>query len=199
VPVKFEVSVMQVGSSLRITIPQELAKHLNIDKGDAVELWAENHRIMIEKKGLVFSAIWAFAEDILKLRKSYFKNVKAHASQPLGIPLHRFKGTIRLEGDSILLKGIESESNEAFTFLFSIEDVKDVNLGWDNTLRRWKDTRAWIRPVRMKLKDESKEKTLYVYSKKEEGTVYGAENKNLYKLLRRGQTMKESIAKDNST
>jgi hypothetical protein len=40
---------------------------------------------------------------------------------------------------------------------------------------------------------------LYVYSKKEEGTVYGAENKNLYKLLRRGQTMKESIAKDNST
>jgi bifunctional DNA-binding transcriptional regulator/antitoxin component of YhaV-PrlF toxin-antitoxin module len=187
VPVKFEVSVMQVGSSLRITIPQELAKHLNIDKGDAVELWAEDHGIMIEKKALVFGAIWAFAEDILELRKSYIKNVKAHTSQPLGIPLHRFKGTIRLEGDSILLSGIDSESNEAFSLLCSIEDVKDVNLGWDNTLRRWKDSRAWIRPLRIKFEDELKEKTLYIYSKKEEGIVYGAENKSLYKLLRRGK------------
>ena len=176
---------MKVGNSLRITIPQELAKHLNIDKADALELWAENQNLIIEKKVRVFSAIWAFSEDIIELRKSFIKNVKAHASQPLGIPLHRFKGTIKFERDNIKLTGIDNKSNETFTLLFSNEEVEDVNLGWDNTLRRWKDSRAWIRPLRIKFKEESEEQNLYIYSKREEGIIYGSENKNLYKLLKR--------------
>lgn len=49
-PVKFEVSVMQVGKSLRITIPKEIRKHLNLVKGDSVELWVNNHSIIMEKK-----------------------------------------------------------------------------------------------------------------------------------------------------
>jgi len=49
-PVKFEVSVMQVGKSLRITIPKEIGKHLNLTKGDAIELWVDNHTILMEKK-----------------------------------------------------------------------------------------------------------------------------------------------------
>jgi len=49
-PVKFEVSVMQVGGSLRITIPKEIGKHLNLVKGDLVELWVDNHSIIMEKK-----------------------------------------------------------------------------------------------------------------------------------------------------
>ena len=49
-PVKFEVSVMQVGASLRITIPKEIGKHLNLEKGNLVELWVDNHSIIMEKK-----------------------------------------------------------------------------------------------------------------------------------------------------
>lgn len=48
-PVKFELSIMQVGNSLRITIPKEVARHLNIKKGDTVELWVDNSRIIVEK------------------------------------------------------------------------------------------------------------------------------------------------------
>jgi len=187
-PVKFEVSVMQVGSSLRITIPQELAKHLNIDKGDMVELWADNHSIIIEKNTLVFDAIWAFAEDIPELRKNFFKNVKAHTSQPLGIPLHRYEGVIRLEADSILFNGTDKKSNEISNFLFSKEEVGEASLEWDDTMRRWKDTRALIRPLRLKFKAGLEEKTLYVYSKREGNLIYGSENKNLYKLLKRDKT-----------
>ena len=47
---KFELSVMQVGNSLRITIPVEVAKHLDIQKGDVVELWVDNQHIIVEKK-----------------------------------------------------------------------------------------------------------------------------------------------------
>jgi len=49
-PVKFELSVMQVGNSLRVTIPKEVAAHLNIKKGDTVELWVDNQHVIVEKK-----------------------------------------------------------------------------------------------------------------------------------------------------
>ena len=50
VPVKFELSVMQVGNSLRITIPVEVARHLELEKGNVVELWVDNQHIIVEKK-----------------------------------------------------------------------------------------------------------------------------------------------------
>jgi len=51
VPVKFEISVVQVGKSLKITIPVEVARHLSIEKGDTVELWVDNNHMIVEKKG----------------------------------------------------------------------------------------------------------------------------------------------------
>jgi AbrB family looped-hinge helix DNA binding protein len=48
-PVKFQVSVMQVGSSLRITIPKEVAGHLQLKKGDTVSMWCDNDHVIIEK------------------------------------------------------------------------------------------------------------------------------------------------------
>ena len=49
-PVKFEVSVMQVGSSLRITIPKEVASHLDVRKGNKLMMWCDNSHVIIEKK-----------------------------------------------------------------------------------------------------------------------------------------------------
>lgn len=50
VPVKFEISVVQVGKSLKITIPVEVARHLGVEKGDTVQLWVDNEHIIVEKK-----------------------------------------------------------------------------------------------------------------------------------------------------
>lgn len=50
-PVKFEVSVMQVGSSLRITVPKEVASHLGLKKGDKVSMICDDSHAIIEKKG----------------------------------------------------------------------------------------------------------------------------------------------------
>lgn len=72
-PVKFESSVMQVGNSLRITIPQEISKYLDIEKGDRVELSVSNHSMVLEKKKLIFDAVWGFEEDIGELRKNLGK------------------------------------------------------------------------------------------------------------------------------
>ncbi len=49
-PVKFKIKVVQVGNSLKITIPVEIAEHLHIKKGDTVQLWVDNKHIIVEKK-----------------------------------------------------------------------------------------------------------------------------------------------------
>ena len=49
-PVKFEVSAMQVGSSVRITLPKEVREHLNVHKGDKLVMYADNSHVIIEKK-----------------------------------------------------------------------------------------------------------------------------------------------------
>jgi AbrB family looped-hinge helix DNA binding protein len=49
-PVKFEVSAMQVGSSIRITLPKEVREHLNVQKGDKLLMYADNSHVIIEKK-----------------------------------------------------------------------------------------------------------------------------------------------------
>ena len=48
--VKFQISVVQVGKSLEVTILVEVARHLKIEKGDIVEMWVDNYHIITEKK-----------------------------------------------------------------------------------------------------------------------------------------------------
>jgi antitoxin component of MazEF toxin-antitoxin module len=49
-PVKFEIKAVQVGNSIKVTVPKELTKHLGLKKGDTVFMWADNTHIIIAKK-----------------------------------------------------------------------------------------------------------------------------------------------------
>jgi AbrB family looped-hinge helix DNA binding protein len=49
-PVKFKISVVLVGKSLKVTIPKELAEHLELKKGDNVVMWADNSHVVLEKE-----------------------------------------------------------------------------------------------------------------------------------------------------
>jgi antitoxin component of MazEF toxin-antitoxin module len=49
-PIKFEISVVQVGRSLKVTIPVEIVKHLSLKKGDTVLMSVDDGCIIIEKK-----------------------------------------------------------------------------------------------------------------------------------------------------
>jgi antitoxin component of MazEF toxin-antitoxin module len=49
-PVKFDIKVVQVGNSLKVTIPKEIVNHVGLKKGDSVSMWVDNSHIIIEKK-----------------------------------------------------------------------------------------------------------------------------------------------------
>ena len=56
-PVKFEISVVLVGKSLKITIPVEIAKHLNLARGNTVYVYVDNNRMIVEKKDKIIKEI----------------------------------------------------------------------------------------------------------------------------------------------
>lgn len=130
-----------------------------------------------------YEAIWASGDDILKLRNGFKEELEAHVSQPIGIPLHRYEGQLTLKDDGILLLGKERDSRAKFRLFISFGEIKDRSLGWDDVLRRWKDTRAWIKPLRLTFGNYQKPETLYIYAKTEGVRPYGSENEELLKNL----------------
>ena len=49
-PIKFEISVVQVGKSLKITIPVEIVNHIGLKKGGKALLHVDDDHIVVEKK-----------------------------------------------------------------------------------------------------------------------------------------------------
>lgn len=48
-PVEFEVSLVQVGNSLRVTIPKEVVRALTLKKGSKLGLSLTDHEIRLRK------------------------------------------------------------------------------------------------------------------------------------------------------
>ena len=133
----------------------------------------------------VYDALWAFEEDIEELKKDFKEHIlMAHLSQPLGKPLHRYIGKIVVEEEGIILSGKDTKTGERREIPIPREMIREIFLGWDDVLRRWRDTRAWIPPLRIRFEEEGKHRTLYIYAKKEEGRVYGRENRRIFEELK---------------
>jgi len=49
-PVQFEIKVVAVAGSLRMTIPKEIARALEIDAGDTVLVDIDNRTMRVRKK-----------------------------------------------------------------------------------------------------------------------------------------------------
>ena len=49
-PVEFEISVVRVGNSLRMTIPKQIAKAMNVVKGDTLLVSMTNGDMIVRKR-----------------------------------------------------------------------------------------------------------------------------------------------------
>lgn len=128
---------------------------------------------------LILDAIWAFDDEILELRSDWRKNFKAHASQPFGKPLHRYAGVIMMEEEAMFLSGEDVKTGEVSEVYIPGDCVSDLLIGWDDTLRKWKDTRAWIRPLRLRFEEDGDVRTVYIHAKSLGTDYFGRANKKL--------------------
>lgn len=49
-PIQFEMSVVKFGNSLRMTIPKEIVKAMNLEKGDTLLVGMNNGDMIVKKK-----------------------------------------------------------------------------------------------------------------------------------------------------
>lgn len=49
-PIQFEMSVVKVGNSLRMTIPKEIVRAMNLEKGDTLLVGMNNGDMIVKKK-----------------------------------------------------------------------------------------------------------------------------------------------------
>ena len=134
---------------------------------------------------ITYDAIWGFEEDIIEVKKSFKDHIlKAHTTQPLGKPLHKYVGQITLDEENILLLGKNKKTKENFRLVVSRKRILDVHLGWDDILKRWRNTRGIIRPLRITFKNQEKTRKIYIYTKKPRAKIYGKENTRLYGIIK---------------
>ena len=132
-----------------------------------------------------YDVIWGFQEDILKLRGRFKERVwLAHLSQPMGISLHKYKGKVNLDENKIAFSGREKDTLQPSELTVPRQKILEVYLGWDDVIRRWRDTRAGIKPLRITFKTNDEIRIIYLYAKLEKKAVYGKENRRLYEELR---------------
>nr|MDO8081254.1 hypothetical protein [Candidatus Freyarchaeota archaeon] len=133
---------------------------------------------------IFYDAIWGFREDILEVRGRFKEHVwLAHLSQPMGIPLHKYKGKVTLDENKIAFSGRDKDTRQPIEFIIPRQNISEVYLGWDDNVRRWRDTRALIKPLRITFRVDDEIRILYLYAKEEDTAVYGEENKKLYEEL----------------
>jgi len=129
-----------------------------------------------------FEAIWGFSEDITTSAKKTKEEIVAHISQPIGIPLHKYEGKLAIDDKGISLTG-ETPSDQKMAVYVPFKAISDLFLGWDDLLRRWRDSRALIKPLRITFENEER-KTLYIFVRKVGAKIFGGENKELYTQLK---------------
>lgn len=49
-PIEFTISLVEVGGSLRMTVPKEIAEALRLKKGDKVSVGLDDHTMTVRKK-----------------------------------------------------------------------------------------------------------------------------------------------------
>lgn len=91
------------------------------------------------------------------------------------------RGKIVLDNDKISFYGKDKYIQQPSDLTIPRKNIVETYLGWDNIIRRRRDTRALIKPLRITFKTD--DKVIYLYAKDENEVIYGKHNKKLYELL----------------
>lgn len=130
-----------------------------------------------------YEALWGFKEDVLGER-GRFGHIMARVIQPLGKPLHRYRGWVKIDEGKLYFFGEDKYTGNLLRMLIPLSKVKDVSVGFDDVIRRWRESRGLERPLKITYREDKKERTLYIQAKDMGRIVYGTTNVGLYRRLK---------------
>ncbi len=137
---------------ISITLDEHLIKFVDTHRGDVPRSkFIENY---IRSKTNLFEAIWIFKNEI-PMVGAYERWISAHASQPLGKPMHKHEGFIEVAKDKLIF--YDQDMDEQFSV--EKEKIKTVKVSYDKNFRRFRDSRGFIPPLNL-LYDKT---TIYLF------------------------------------
>lgn len=105
-------------------------------------------------------ALIAFREDILN--RTFFDWLEAHIS--LMNPLHRYRGYIRMERETLSFYGTEKKTGNEFSFNIYRSEIRQLYHGFDEAFTAWETRNLGLgwKPLRITFTREKKDFHLYL-------------------------------------
>ena len=86
-----------------------------------------------------------------------------------------------MDENALILSGKDKETGTPSEIFIPREKIHEVFLGWDDVLRRWKDTRAWIHPSESDSKRTGKQEQFMSTSKNPKAQFTEGKTRNYMK------------------
>jgi len=125
------------------------------------------------KKILRLQALWIFNDELNTISKRT-RWLTAHASQPIGRPLHKHEGYFEVkENESILFheRDIDTE--------IPLRVVENVAAGYDKNFTRLAGGRGSIPPMHFSFDD----KTIYFFTRDTTDRIFSGKNRRLQSMI----------------
>ena len=123
-----------------ISIDESLLRFVDLKRGDVPRSkFIEN---CIKAVSKLYQALWVFRDELKDISWTE-RWLSVHTSQPIGKPLHKHEGYVTLNDGQVSFYDID------FNQLYSarIDGLRDIQVGYDDSFRRWKDSRGFIPPL----------------------------------------------------
>ncbi|MCL4343324.1 MAG: hypothetical protein M1267_05700 [Candidatus Thermoplasmatota archaeon] len=143
-----------MNQKISISLDENIVKLIDMERGDIPRSrYIEN---VLKSAGSLFEVLWIFSDEFNSI-SSRERWGSAHASQPIGKPLHKHEGYLSASGDSLRFYN----RNMDLIFAIGKDSIKNLTVEYDDVFRRLRDSRGLLPPMKLSLEDKS----VYMFTK----------------------------------
>lgn len=149
---------------ISITLNDALVKFIDSERGDVPRSkFIENY---IKTRSSMFEALWIFSDELGKLSAAEW--ISAHASQPLGKPLHKHSGYVSVGA-------YLNFYDQGMAKQFSLErsKIRDFKVGYDSKFTRFRHSRGLNPPASFSVNG----KKIYIFTRNFDRAQYVGDNR----------------------
>ena len=143
-----------MNQKISISLDENIVKLIDMERGDIPRSrYIEN---VLKSTGSLLEVLWIFSDEFDSISRME-RWGSAHASQPIGKPLHKHEGYLSVSGESLRFY------NRNMDLLFAVgkDSIRDLTVEYDDVFRRLRDSRGLLPPMKISLGGRS----VYMFTK----------------------------------